>query len=337
MDKTIKKRVEESITFLENNRDRLIIDGDTHITHVSNMEKEVKEKYMSTDDYFHGRPISAEDLLREMEMAEVDMSLIWQNPAATVYPGDHAGNFTNLYKANRYIHDSWLKYPDKFIPAGWTDPKALGMNKALVLVDICVNNFGFPIIKMNPAQNKYPIDSEMVFEVLDHIISLGAIPAFHFGSDTPYTPAGGLEKIARKINPYPLIAVHMGGGGAGYREAEKQYLETREMGLNNPNIKFILSAKRDIHIESDLIRYQLAGEPFNRNLCCASDAPYSRQTWNYGGFRWMFRSLKEGKNHTDKRIRINPGLFDDKAVQNFMGRNFAEIVILGYQRILNSS
>ncbi len=331
----MKKQIENGLTFLEKNKDRLIIDADTHITDIKNMDPEIKKKYMSTDDYYHGKPISAEDLIQEMKMAKVDVSLIWQNPAATVYPGDHAGNFTNLLKANRYIYDSWIKYPEKFIPAGWTDPKALGMNKAIVLVDICVKNFGFPILKMNPAQNKYPIDCEMVFEVLEHIISLGAIPAFHFGADTPYTPAGGLEKVAKKLNPRPLIAVHMGGGGASYKEAEKQYLETRTMGLSNPNIKFILSAKRDTHIESDLINYQLKGEPFNRNLCCASDAPYGRQTWNFGGYRWMFRSLSDDKNHTDKRVRKSPGLFNDEAVQNFMGRNFAEIVMQGYRSILS--
>jgi len=334
MEKTLKKQIDKSLAFLEKNKDHLIIDADTHITDIKNMDFEVKKKLMSTDDYYHGKPINAEDLLREMKMAEVDMSLIWQNPAATTYPGDHAGNFTSLLKANRYIFESWIKYSDKFIPAGWTDPKALGMNKALVLVDICVNNFGFPIVKMNPAQNKYPIDCEMVFEVLDHIISLGAIPAFHFGADTPFTPASGLEKVSKRLNPYPVIAVHMGGGGASYKEAEKQYLETRMMGLRNPNIKFILSAKRDTHIESDLISYQMAGEPYSRNICCASDAPYGRQTWNFGGYRWMFRGLKDGENHTDKRIRKNPGLFNDEVIQNFMGRNFAEIVINGFKSIV---
>jgi len=102
----MKKQIENGLTFLEKNKDRLIIDADTHITDIKNMDPEIKKKYMSTDDYYHGKPISAEDLIQEMKMAKVDVSLIWQNPAATVYPGDHAGNFTNLLKANRVSQNS---------------------------------------------------------------------------------------------------------------------------------------------------------------------------------------------------------------------------------------
>ncbi|MFP4059516.1 MAG: hypothetical protein ACLFUC_03410 [Bacteroidales bacterium] len=64
------------------------------------------------------------------------------------------------------------------------------------------------------------------------------------------------------------------------------------------------------------------------------DAPYGRQTWNFDGYRWMFKSLKAGKNHTDKRVRENPNLFTDDVVKNYMGRNFAELALLGYSAIL---
>jgi len=104
--------------------------------------------------------------------------------------------------------------------------------------------------------------------------------------------------------------------------------------LRHPNIKFIESAKRDTHIESDFITYQLAGEPFSGNICCGSDAPYGRQTWNFGGYRAMFKSLMDGKNHTDKRVRQNPGLFNAAIAENYMGRNFAELVISGYEKLL---
>ena len=105
--------------------------------------------------------------------------------------------------------------------------------------------------------------------------------------------------------------------------------------MKYPNITYVLSAKRDTPIESDLIAYQLAGEPYNRNLCCASDTPYGRQSWNFGGFRQMFQSLRDPENHTDARIREYPGLFYDVAVQNYLGTNFAEIAIRGYESILS--
>ena len=99
----------------------------------------------------------------------------------------------------------------------------------------------------------------------------------------------------RALQPeHPVLAIHMGGSGAGYPEADELYRQARELGLRRSNIRYVLSAKRDTHIESDLIAYTQAGEPFCRNLSCASDAPYGRMTWNFGGFRAMFRSLQDG-------------------------------------------
>lgn len=333
MKSSAKKRIENQLTYLKENRGKLVIDADTHLTDIDNLDSTLKEKMLASPDYYQGRPIDAGDLIKEMKLADVDMCLIWQNPAATIYGEDKDQNFENLLAANQYIYNSALKYPDKFIPAGWTDPKALGIENALKLVDICIQKFGFPIIKMNPAQNQFPIDDEMVVKVVEHIVNQNAAPAFHYGADTVYTPATGLESIANRFPDSPVIAIHMGGGGAGYIEAEALYRESRALGLKHPNIKFILSAKRDTHIESDLITYQLAGAPFKHNLCCASDAPYGRQTWNFGGYRWMFKSLMKGSEHTDVRIQQNPGLFTLEDVQNYMGNNFLNVVIDRYSKL----
>ena len=166
------------------------------------------------------------------------------------------------------------------------------------------------------------------------VVSLGAIPVFHYGADTEYTPASGLGALATRYPEHPIMAIHMGGGGAGYVEAEQLYHDSRALGLKYPNIKYVLSARRDTHTESDLITYQLAGEPFSKNICCASDAPYGKQSWNFGGYRLMFETLKDGANHPDKRLNENPGLFDNQAVSNYMGKNFAELTIWAYQNII---
>ncbi len=139
----------------------------------------------------------------------------------------------------------------------------------------------------------------------------------------------------RALQPeHPVLAIHMGGSGAGYPEADELYRQARELGLRRSNIRYVLSAKRDTHIESDLIAYTQAGEPFCRNLSCASDAPYGRMTWNFGGFRAMFRSLQDGAHHTDPRVREHPGLFTQEIVRGYLGRNLAELVIHGYQELL---
>ena len=330
-----RDRIERQLQFLKRKKNKLVIDADTHISNVDYLAEPYRSRYYETDNYYHGKPISAEDLLAEMKMAGVDMSLVWQNPAVTPYGNDRKVNFKTLLSADRYLFEMDLKYPGKFIPGGWTDPKNLGVDLAIKMAEICVKEFGFLFVKMNPAQNEYPIDSDSVVTVFKKIVELGAIPAFHFGSDTPFTPAEGLEKLALLHTEHPVVGIHMGGGGPSYMDGEEHYNKARELGLRHPNIKFIESAKRDTHIESDLITYQLAGEPFSRNICCASDAPYGRQTWNFGGYRAMFKSLIDGANHTDKRVQNNPNLFTEEVAQNFMGRNFAEMVIEGYERLLD--
>ncbi|NJN28182.1 MAG: amidohydrolase family protein [Cyclobacteriaceae bacterium] len=335
MNDQIKVKIDVLLHFLRKNKDHLVIDADTHVTELNTLSGAISKLYQTTPNYFHGRPISAEDLLKEMNLAGVDMSLIWQNPSTLeYYQEDLDGNYEKLLKANRNILNAFLQHPTRFIPAGWTDPKALGVHNALKLIEVLIQEFGFFIVKMNPAQNAYPLFSDGVVKCVERIVALGGVPAFHFGADTIYTPPEDLEKIAELHLETPILAVHMGGGGASYLEAEETYLKTRELGLRMPNIKFILSAKRDTHIESDLITYQLAGAPFKHNIFCASDAPYGRQSWNFGGYDSMFKSLMNGKLHTDQRLQENHDAFSQEDVNNYLGGNFARFIIEWYEKFL---
>jgi predicted TIM-barrel fold metal-dependent hydrolase len=327
-------RIREQMLYLATNREYLTIDADTHASDIVTMQEIFREQYFTEQNYYHGKPVSAEDLIGEMDMAGVDMALIWQNPAVTLYTGEYQKNYESLLKANRYIYESAVKYPRRFIPAGWTDPKSLGPELACNLAKVCVEEFGFAIVKMNPAQNAFPIDSKPVIEVFDYIVSLGAVPAFHFGADTEFTPAEGLGNLARRFPEHPLIGVHMGGGGASYPAAENLYRSARLLGREYPNLYFVLSAKRDTHIESDFITYTLAGEPFCQHLFCGSDAPYGRMTWNFGGYRAMFGSLIDGSRHTDARVRENKGLFTKRIAGNYMGGNLAGFMVHAYKRLL---
>lgn len=306
----------------------LVIDADTHATDPDRRPRS------RSPHYFHGKPLSAEELVAEMDLAGVSMANTWQNPAATPYPGREDGNAEALLEANRYVFQCAQRFPERFIPSGWVDPKACGTANACRLAEICVREFGFLLVKMNPAQNRFPIDSPEVTAVADRIVELGAVPVFHFGADSPYTPASGLEAIAARYPGHPVIGVHMGGGGAGYVEAERLYHESRELGLRRPNVRFILSALRDTHIEEALVCYQSAGPPYCENLFCASDAPYGRMSWNFGGFRAMFAGLRDGGRHPDPRLRANPGLFNETAVEGYLGGNFARMILEQYGRML---
>ena len=322
------EHINKLTSHLEQHRGMLTIDADTHAT------DPIRYPPRHPAGYYHGRPVSAEELVAEMDMAEVSMANAWQNPAATRYSDDQDRNAEVLIDANQYVASCSLRYPGRFIPSGWTDPSACGIDNACRIAEICVRRFGFLMVKMNPAQNRYPIDSPGVLSVADRIVELGAIPVFHYGADTPFTPASGLEALALRYPKHPLVGVHMGGGGAGYVEAEQLYHESIALGLRRPNVHFILSALRDNYSEEAFIRYSLAGEPYRRKLFCASDAPYGRMAWNFGGFRWMFRALLKSGSHPDPRVRSNPGLFDLDSVQGFLGDNFADFVRAGYASLL---
>ncbi|HSJ66378.1 MAG TPA: amidohydrolase family protein [Anditalea sp.] len=321
--------------FIKSHNDELVIDTDTHITHPKLIGAQVKYKMKTYKGYFQGMPITAEQLINEMDLNGVDMALTWQNPACIDYGKNQKVNYQKLMEANEYIYTSSRKYPTRFIPAGWTDPMALGVDLAKQCVEKLVVEYGFPIVKMNPAQNEFYMDSPMVFEVLETIIGLNAIPAFHVGSDTEYTSVEALEKIAKTFPETPIIAVHMGGGGAGYNEAECNYHAIRNLGLKYANLKFPLSAKRDTHIESDLISYKLAGNKFYKNLFYASDAPYGKIAWNVGGFKSLLKNLRSPEYLADVRLQEHPNLFDQDSERQIMGRNFAAFISEIYSKILN--
>jgi len=304
-------------------RPGLVIDADTHVSDPDTLPDDLRRRMEETPYYFHGRPISAEELVAEMDAAGVDASLIWQNPSATPYDDDLDANAERLIAANRYIRDAGRSFPDRLLPAGWTDPKALGVDNAKQLARICVEEFGFCIVKMNPAQNAFSINHEMVAETVDHIVALGAIPAFHFGADTPYTPPEGFLSIARRHPNHPIIGVHMGGGGAGYVEGERHYQACRQMGIDQTNIFFIQSAKRDTHAESDFLAYAATPDAWRR-IAVASDAPYGRQSWNFGGYRCMFDTLRRPE-----------AVLSDEIIAGYMGDNFRRFLIDGWLRLLD--
>jgi predicted TIM-barrel fold metal-dependent hydrolase len=332
---TAAARFARQAEFLRSNADRLVIDGDVHPTDRDMLPAEISERLDADPNYYHGRPLLTEQLLSKMDQAGVNMSMCWQNPAVLKYGSDTVQNAEKLTAANERISKLAADYPERVIPAGWTDPKALGVERAIALAQLCVEDFAMPVVKMNPAQNEYPIDSDEVAEVVDAIVALGAVPAFHFGSDTIFTPAEGLARIAQRHPHSPVIGVHMGGGGGHFVEAEPTYQAARRIGLENPNLFFVLSAKRDTHLESALITYAAAGEPFSQNLATGSDAPYSDMVWNYGAFRALFAALRKGETYGDRRLAAKPDIFDDKMIAGFMGGNLARLLADASERILH--
>ena len=64
-----KQHIADQLAYLKANKDNLTIDADTHISDIANLEAQLRQQYLEAENYYHGKPISAEDLLAEMEMA----------------------------------------------------------------------------------------------------------------------------------------------------------------------------------------------------------------------------------------------------------------------------
>lgn len=329
----------KKLDFLEEKKDSIYIDGDCHLSNPDLVQDSLKKIMENEADYFQGRAFFTEDLINSMDISGIDMCLIWQNPAATAYyQENYEKNFKSLLEANRAIYQASTKYNTRFIPAGWTDPKNLGEDLAKEMVDICIDNFAFPIIKINPAQNAFPIDSEKVMKLVDHIAKRGASVAFHFGADTPYTPAEGLQNVISQFPDNTFIGVHMGGGGAGYIEADDLYKKARELGLRSSNLYFSMSAKRDMHMESDIIRYLEAGDEHKKKLFFASDAPYGNMAFCKAGFQSMLElMLEKADSYPDKRINSGKVKITKQDIQGFMGGNLARFTIKAYKKMFEAN
>ena len=125
-----RARIETRIVHLERVRDEVVVDADTHPSDPESYPPDLAARLSADPDYFHGRPIDGAELLGLMGLADVGMALCWQNPAVTHYTDDPAENARRLLAANAAIAGLAERHPDRIIPAGWTDPKALGLDAA---------------------------------------------------------------------------------------------------------------------------------------------------------------------------------------------------------------
>lgn len=307
------------------------VDADVHLTPRCLRHPELAAREESEADYFHGRTMDAAEILAEMDLANVRWALVWQNPSATPPAASRKEAQAYLHAANEAVHAAAEIHPDRLVAAGWTDPKALGLEEALDMVRCCTRSWGMPVVKMNPAQNAYPMDCDEVLKVTDAIIAEGAVPAFHYGADTVFTPPEALGKLAHHVAPHPLIAVHGGGGGASYREQESMAAASRTLALIHDNLFVIHSAKRDVHMASDLLAFY--GTEACKRIALGSDAPYGRMAWNFGGAVSLLEQLANPQ-HPEQARRPFPAVFTHEHQQDYLGANAARMLASAIDRLL---
>lgn len=144
---------------------------------------------------------TAEELICEMDKIGTNKALIWMNP--------HMGEPDEL---NPYICESCKKYSGRLVGFGWANPR-LGVDKARSQAIRCIEEYGFPGVKLNGAQNNYFIDDPMIsLPVIEEIAKRNKILAFHTGADAfENTHPFRVSKIAEMYPEIKICMIHMGG------------------------------------------------------------------------------------------------------------------------------
>jgi len=77
------------------------------------------------------------------------------------------------------------------------------------MVRICVEEWGFPVVKLNPAQNEYPIDSPSWCTWWTGSSRLAPFRRSILERIRVH-PAEGLRAVAMRHPDWPVIGIHMG-------------------------------------------------------------------------------------------------------------------------------
>jgi len=146
--------------------------------------------------------IQVDELIMRMDRAGVEKAIAWLQP---LYMRD-------VEQGNAYVNQATRLHPDRLIPFGWVDPH-YGYAASMATIHRCLDEYGFPGVKLNGAQNEFFIDDERLsIPLIEEIARKGNLLAFHIGTDAyEYTHPFRLGKIAKRFPDAHILAVHMGG------------------------------------------------------------------------------------------------------------------------------
>ncbi len=198
--------------------------------------------------------ISADELLRRMDRAGVDMALTWLQPPYMREVGP----------ANAYVARAMADHPDRILGFGWADPH-LGIGKAKDEVRRCIEEFGLHGVKLNGAQNSFYVDDPALsLPLVEEVAARGSILAFHVGADAfEQTHPFRVAKVARLFPDLPILMAHM--GGVGHADLTNAAVEFADQ---CPNLTLIGSAVRTGAI------LKAIGTLGPGRLCFGSDTPF---------------------------------------------------------------
>lgn len=235
--------------------DCMIFDTDTHMSPYRNFPK----------------AISASELDDRLAEANVDKALCWLLPQ----------DVDDVSESNQYIYES-CKTRSRFVPFGWANIME-GEEKALRDTAVCMDEYGFRGVKLNGAQNYYPIDSLPAMHVCEQIAKRNGIIAFHIGYDEPLmTSPFRAATVAQAFPQTPIIMVHMGGASSSSENASRRVIDVAKL---CPNMYLTGSA-----IETCCV--QLAIEELGAHrVMYGSDVPFGDPVTCIQNYREMLKSF----------------------------------------------
>ena len=213
---------------------------------------------------------TAEQLIANMDKAGIDKSVIWLQPPYMRVLDD----------ANKYIYESYKKYPDRLVPIGWVDPH-FGIDECMRMLKVCLDDYGMKGIKLNGAQNSFYIDDPSLEPIYDELEKRNSVLAFHVGADFyNFTHPYRVGKVAKKHPGLRILCAHM--GGAGRPDLGDSAIE---MAQEYPNMMLVGSA---IAYTRVLEGIKTLGAD---RVCFGTDAPFN--------YQWVeaaaYKALLEGE------------------------------------------
>lgn len=174
-------------------------------------------------NYGHDARTEAEDVLRAMDEAGVEHSLII----------DVCGIYGDDYRdGNDHAAEAVKKYPDKLTAFAYLHPLYAGLEASLAEADRCIRKLGFRGLKIHPVTDYHPINSsELVYPLVEKAIEHD-VPFFVHTGHPPMSGPILMADLARNYPKAKLILGHLG---------HAQFSDACWVGMEYPNVYADLS------------------------------------------------------------------------------------------------
>jgi predicted TIM-barrel fold metal-dependent hydrolase len=172
--------------------------------------------------------LSAEDLIKQMDAAKIDMAVVFSiNVAGKV--------------DNDYVAKSVKKYPNRLIGFALVDPQ--WGDDAVNELKRCVTKLGMKGLKLHPDITGYAIDNHALTDPIFEICTKYKLPIVsHAGGDNPRTMPLQFEEMAKTFPDVKIMMAHM-GVWQSFEPARRVAKRNDNLFLDTAGNPFVLSIK----------------------------------------------------------------------------------------------